>query len=117
MRISDWSSDVCSSDLAAVIARRLLLFIVEACIIQLGGQYSLRQTLLKTALAPTDKAFGPIAAWRDCSVSRARASHPQQGMIWHLQHHRQKQKNPGNSTQQDRKNGVEGKIGQGMVEI
>src|SRR3546814_15795433 len=100
MRISDWSSDVCSSDLAAVIARRLLLFIVEACIIQLGGQYSLRQTLLKTALAPTDKAFGPIAAWRDCSVSRARDSHPQQGMIWHLQHPRQKKNNLGKSDKQ-----------------
>src|SRR3546814_7230659 len=37
MRISDWSSDVCSSDLKDIAFRRLQAFVFGACLMGLGG--------------------------------------------------------------------------------
>src|SRR3546814_1157062 len=48
MRISDWSSDVCSSDLLADIRCRFLLLVGDAL---LGGADLLRQPLGELALA------------------------------------------------------------------
>src|SRR3546814_20237449 len=37
MRISDWSSDVCSSDLKDIAFRRLQAFVFGSCLMGLGG--------------------------------------------------------------------------------